>query len=863
MASQEIFEYAKTGKRKELRKLLEKYPECLNAIDSRGCTPILSACAHGHMKVAIMLAEMDANINVQDKNMRTALHYSCAFGRQDVASLLAQKGASLNIKEKNGWTPFHLACDTGSVPVASLLAEQGADINARDNHGYTALHYACAYTRTEVAMMLIELNADVDVKENEGRTAFELATDPALLSACTDLLRRREQAINNVAMLIEQVKQPGWISRNNSANKLVPHDAEHGQEPDNKTSTTTPSRQPSSEREREIPLSRRSSSSSSNANDPVLCTPERERNTTATTSTNKSIHYNESRSCDSGTRSHSPPYMPSPVETQSQDSRKHMPLLRLDSGILDMCSPSPSMDSESDCAANQSSSSLLKSPSPRDGGGGSVYTETRSTPPPTSSSKRGKSSSTPTVAGIPSPQTVPNNNSTHIIPLHPLADKPKPSPLYSQSSPGKTAAAAATPPLPPPVTLTRQSSGSGINDGILTPGMSSPVPVPLQHTHSHAHITSQQDILVISRFEVEQITHKFSVELDYGMGTTTSGNGNGNGSVTGTTAGGGTPNSSFEYIRQNSGLSSSCVNLVMYRGLFRDKPVAVRRCVKSMCVSQDGGSVSAQLSSLQQRLLRELHVLAACKHENLLPLIAVCVDPSALCMVYPLGDVGSLQDVMSSRTSRVPFGASTRIRILQGICSALAYLHTADESRGKPWVIVHRNVKPAKVLLTGPDGSHARLAGLDLSSLIVDETDNGSVFSFETTEGSFSTLEGLGIITGSSGGYLDPLYTETGEINVLSDVYSFGVVMLQVVTGAATATDSSLRPPGLVARSRNQIRNGMRIAEEGVFTESVEHELVNLIFRCISLSVFDRPADCAVLLRSLSNLASESILFSG
>eukprot|EP00607_Mallomonas_marina_P002519 CAMPEP_0182433942 /NCGR_PEP_ID=MMETSP1167-20130531/66569_1 /TAXON_ID=2988 /ORGANISM="Mallomonas Sp, Strain CCMP3275" /LENGTH=394 /DNA_ID=CAMNT_0024623231 /DNA_START=24 /DNA_END=1205 /DNA_ORIENTATION=+ len=334
-------------------------------------------------------------------------------------------------------------------------------------------------------------------------------------------------------------------------------------------------------------------------------------------------------------------------------------------------------------------------------------------------------------------------------------------------------------------------------------------------------------LVIISRLEMERVTDGFSQEV----GQVSLGSGTMHFDSSGST-------SPFQQVmpRQTSGslmgsgsfsgtgLASAVSLSSIYQGTFRSRPVAVRRYMNSSIAvtsSSDSGmggiTSSSGLSVSHQRLLRELHVLSVCRHEHLLVALAACVDPSAPSMLYPLCEAGSLQDLLSSRSARTSFNADARMRIALGVCAALAFLHTPDERRGKSWVVLHRNVKPSKILLSGRDGSCPKLVGLDLSAVISEETDNGSISSFEGADGGCSRDALLSLICSTASGYLDPLYNETGEINVLSDVYSFGVVLLQLVTGAASASDLSQRPPGLVARARNQIKNGLSVAETGVW----------------------------------------------
>lgn len=97
-------------------------------------------------------------------------------------------------------------------------------------------------------------------------------------------------------------------------------------------------------------------------------------------------------------------------------------------------------------------------------------------------------------------------------------------------------------------------------------------------------------------------------------------------------------------------------------------------------------------------LQNEVDLLAVCRHESLLPLLAFCLDPVARCLVYPYMAGGTLEHALrlggttgadgprpSSTAPPLPWRA--RLRILRAASRALHYLHTPSGSKG---VVLHR-----------------------------------------------------------------------------------------------------------------------------------------------------------------------------
>jgi ankyrin repeat protein len=149
-------------------------------------TPLHGASCSGHLKTVRWLLCHGAMPNSPNKNGRTPLHGAAARGYTEVARTLFQYKADNNIQDVEGLTPLHRASQTGKVDVARLLLEQGVDVNTRSNDGSTPLHLASEGRRLEVARLLMKYGADVGAEDNERRTPLQVALGSKMIELLSD-----------------------------------------------------------------------------------------------------------------------------------------------------------------------------------------------------------------------------------------------------------------------------------------------------------------------------------------------------------------------------------------------------------------------------------------------------------------------------------------------------------------------------------------------------------------------------------------------------------------------------------------------------------------------------------------------------
>uniref|UniRef100_A0ACD5ZN21 Uncharacterized protein n=1 Tax=Avena sativa TaxID=4498 RepID=A0ACD5ZN21_AVESA len=172
--------------------------------------------------------------------------------------------------------------------------------------------------------------------------------------------------------------------------------------------------------------------------------------------------------------------------------------------------------------------------------------------------------------------------------------------------------------------------------------------------------------------------------------------------------------------------------------------------------------------------LSELSIINRLRHKHLVRLVGWSHDNGELLLVYEYMPNGSLDQhlFISAPTAgsrpRQPLGWELRYGIVQGVASALHYLHDQYDQR-----VVHRDLKASNIMLDA--NFTARLGDFGLARAI--ETDKTSYME-EVAGGVHGTV-----------GYIAPECFHTEKATRESDVYAFGAVILETVCGRRPRCD--------------------------------------------------------------------------
>uniref|UniRef100_A0A4W6EN57 Euchromatic histone-lysine N-methyltransferase 2 n=1 Tax=Lates calcarifer TaxID=8187 RepID=A0A4W6EN57_LATCA len=137
--------------------------------DSQNRRSALHAAAQrGLLEVCYMLVQAGAQVDAQDKDLRTPLLEAIINNHIEVARYLIQNGACVYHVEEDGYTGLHHAAKLGNLEIVNMLLETGqVDVNAQDSGGWTPIIWAAEHKHVDVIKALLNRGADVTINDKE------------------------------------------------------------------------------------------------------------------------------------------------------------------------------------------------------------------------------------------------------------------------------------------------------------------------------------------------------------------------------------------------------------------------------------------------------------------------------------------------------------------------------------------------------------------------------------------------------------------------------------------------------------------------------------------------------------------------
>lgn len=132
------------------------------------------------IKIARLLLEAGADVNILDNHDNTLLFYAIANRDLAMIELLLQAGLDPNISEKSeivDYLPLGWAAYANFIEAIQLLLTYGANIDGQDINGQTALHLAVEEKNLDAVELLVKNGADIQIKNQANETPYDLAKE--------------------------------------------------------------------------------------------------------------------------------------------------------------------------------------------------------------------------------------------------------------------------------------------------------------------------------------------------------------------------------------------------------------------------------------------------------------------------------------------------------------------------------------------------------------------------------------------------------------------------------------------------------------------------------------------------------------
>jgi ankyrin repeat protein len=153
-----VFESINDNQFERLNSMIKSCPDIRLMIDNEGFTPLGLAIRYKNIKIAKLLIEHGANVNLgeDEQDKMTPLGLASRSGLVKLMKILIKHGADVNkvTNDRSAVSPLYLASFNGHTQAVKLLVKNGADVNYKIGDNETALQVAVQEKQTGVIAIL-------------------------------------------------------------------------------------------------------------------------------------------------------------------------------------------------------------------------------------------------------------------------------------------------------------------------------------------------------------------------------------------------------------------------------------------------------------------------------------------------------------------------------------------------------------------------------------------------------------------------------------------------------------------------------------------------------------------------------------
>ncbi|VDI51927.1 Hypothetical predicted protein [Mytilus galloprovincialis] len=141
-----------------------------------GYTPLIISSFKGNIDVVELLLRNECDVNLCDKENRSALYCAVRGNQIEIVKLLLNHDADFTLCDANERNVLHVAAMYGFTDILKLLLTYISDIDAHDSHRQTALHFAVKKGQEDIVKELFQRNCNPNLCNDEFQSPLHTAS---------------------------------------------------------------------------------------------------------------------------------------------------------------------------------------------------------------------------------------------------------------------------------------------------------------------------------------------------------------------------------------------------------------------------------------------------------------------------------------------------------------------------------------------------------------------------------------------------------------------------------------------------------------------------------------------------------------
>jgi ankyrin len=141
------------------------------------CPPLHRASLHGNFKIAKVLINYGASVNLLDINKETPIYGACRQRNFDFVKFLVEKKGAINICNNMGNGPLMISTELGCYAITEFLIKMGGGVNLVNFNGQIPLHIAALKGYKNLVDLLLLSGSNVKGKDTAGANILHYSVE--------------------------------------------------------------------------------------------------------------------------------------------------------------------------------------------------------------------------------------------------------------------------------------------------------------------------------------------------------------------------------------------------------------------------------------------------------------------------------------------------------------------------------------------------------------------------------------------------------------------------------------------------------------------------------------------------------------